>query len=529
MRFVLWGVGIIVALSALAAALAGGAYVYYISAPSAATAPTLPPAKSSPGDPINPDGTTNWRARTLIDLAAARRLLWENTPIPFDAENDRYRQWAIKGFAEAEARAETVTNYAGYFFTLSAYANGFGDPHIAVHLTGATPPARHPGFLASASGDGAIVYWRADEEGLPPVGARIVSCDGADIQTLLRERLYPFRFNPQLAEDRRRAVTRLFLDRGNPFGRAPERCVFEANGFPDEKALTWRDAPPDQDPWWKQFEAAGSGPAAPWGVEKPALGVYWIGVPTFSSGEETSPQLDALIKEVAPISGAMRQAKAVVIDTRGNGGGNSWYADRLAEAIFSKEILHEHRPPARRSAVDWRGSQGNADYWASEAERQKSEFGRFSVNRGMSLFLAWQTRKAAKATPPLWREGARKPSESGGVTASRPKSPSPFPARVYFLSNGSCGSSCLNFADRVLMVPGVKLVGADTSGDGSYMEVRSENLPSGLAELVFPLKVVRGSGRGSLESYKADVVYGGAWDDASVRAWMLRLVAAEER
>jgi hypothetical protein len=79
------------------------------------------------------------------------------------------------------------------------------------------------------------------------------------------------------------------------------------------------------------------------------------------------------------------------------------------------------------------------------------------------------------------------------------------------------------------MVPGVKLIGADTSGDGSYMEVRSEKLPSGLAELVFPQKVVRGSGRGSLESYKADVAYDGAWDDASVRAWTLRLIASEER
>ena len=111
------------------------------------------------------------------------------------------------------------------------------------------------------------------------------------------------------------------------------------------------------------------------------------------------------------------------------------------------------------------------------------------------------------------------------MTKLRPKGSSPFAARVYVLSNGTCGSSCLNFADRVLMVPGVTLIGAATSGDGPYMEVRSEVLPSKLAEFTFPQKVERGSGRGALEAYEADVAYGGAWDDVSVRAWAMALVA----
>lgn len=528
MRFVVWGVGILAGLIAAAGVAAICAYFLFTCSPPPVAAPTLPAAAASPGEPTNPDGSTNWRARTLIDLAAMRQTLWDNTPIPFDAENERYRQWAIKGFAEAEARASKVTNYAGYFFTLAAYANGFNDPHIAVNLTGAAPPARHPGFVASASGEGAIVSWRAEEEGAPPLGAKIISCDGEDIQTLLAARLYPFRFNPALAEDRRRAVTRFFLDRGNPFGPAPQSCVFEAGGAQTESALAWRAAPPDEDPWWRTFQAAGTGPGADWGVSKPEYGVYWIGVPTFASGDGTSPRLDVLIKDVAAIGKSMRGARAIVIDTRGNGGGNSWYGDRLAEAIFSTEVLKEHKAPARQTATDWRGSIANADYWASEAERQKAEFGRFSINRGMSLFLAWQMRQTSKSAMPIWREGRCKTAQSGGWSEQRPKPESLFPAKVYFLSNGSCGSSCLNFADRVLMVPGVKLIGADTSGDGAYMEVRSETLPSGLAEIVIPLKVVRGAGRGALESYKADVVYDGHWDDASVRTWTLKVIAEEQ-
>jgi hypothetical protein len=52
-------------------------------------------------------------------------------------------------------------------------------------------------------------------------------------------------------------------------------------------------------------------------------------------------------------------------------------------------------------------------------------------------------------------------------------------------------SSCLNFADAVLMVPGVKLIGAATS---------------------------------ALEYFDADVAYDGAWSDAAVRAWVMGVV-----
>ena len=95
------------------------------------------------------------------------------------------------------------------------------------------------------------------------------------------------------------------------------------------------------------------------------------------------------------------------------------------------------------------------------------------------------------------------------------------------LSNGTCGSSCLNFADTVLFVPGVKLIGSATAGDGPYMEVRDVTLPSGLVRITIPQKVWRGMGRGALEAYEPDVSYDGAWDDASVRAWVTQLIEAQ--
>jgi hypothetical protein len=155
------------------------------------------------------------------------------------------------------------------------------------------------------------------------------------------------------------------------------------------------------------------------------------------------------------------------------------------------------------------------------------EFGPLSVNRLMADFLGWQLDRSSANDPPLWRElgGSCRTGLAGGWSKQRPKGESPFSAHVYFLSNGSCASSCLNFADRVLMVPGVKVIGSATSGDGAYMEVRGETLPSKLGEVTFPLKVERGGGRGPFEAYEADVPYDGSWSDDAVRAWVMSVVA----
>jgi hypothetical protein len=82
----------------------------------------------------------------------------------------------------------------------------------------------------------------------------------------------------------------------------------------------------------------------------------------------------------------------------------------------------------------------------------------------------------------------------------------------------------LDFADIALHLPGTQLVGMDTSGDGLLMEVRDQDLPSGLSRVILPLKVYRGRARGALEAYRADVTYDGVWDDLPVRAWVIELV-----
>lgn len=471
--------------------------------------------------PATPEG---WRALTLADLEAAAQLLRDHSPIPFDKENPQTAAWLEQGLKQAKARVADVQGESDWLHVLSMYGYGFRDPHVSIAPLGEPPPAQWPGFIASAQGADAVVVARdeSDADALP-LGTFIRRCDGRSLAALADERVFPIVFFQGLPADRRRAITRLFFHRPNVLLPATSACIVAPPGGTErEIKLRWRDLPADRGAWMERYRAASTGPPTDWGLSEPAPGVFWIGVPTFSSGPQTAPKLDALVKAVAARGDDMRRARAIVIDTRGNGGGNSAWADKLAEAIFTPEVLKRHAPPSYRSAVDWRASRGNAAYWRQWAEQMKTEFGEDNHRRALRYVERFE--KHADDPVPLFRDGAERVDAGGGMTARRPHGESPFPARVYFLSNGSCGSSCLNFADRVLFVPGVKLIGLATSGDGLLMDVRNETLPSGLARLVIPQKVARGRGRGALEVYVPDVVHDGPWDDASVRKWVMTLV-----
>jgi hypothetical protein len=486
----------------------------------------------TPSPSAKPTTAEGWQALTMADLAAMEKTIRDNTPIALDTENPELSAWLMSGFTQARSRAATVTDEAGWFYTLAAFANGFRDPHVNVGSIGELPAPRSPGFVVSALGENAVVVANDDADSQVSVGTIITACDGMSLKALAAARVFPFVMNPALPADARRAVTRLFLDRGNPFALAPATCDIATNGEKKTIALKWRPIPTTADAqkiWFQQFQNASVGATPDFAVSEPAPGVTWISVPTFQSGKETAPKLTALIEDVKKRGNAMRQGQAILIDTRGNGGGNSAWARKLAEAIFTKEILKTYATPETNSGTDWRASVANSRYWREWEQQMAREFGSFSESRLFAQHIAANMESALEAGNPFYRQGADKTGKSGGLTQKRPTKDAkrPFPAAVYFLSNGSCGSSCLNFADTVLFVPGVKLIGQATSADGMLMDVRSETLPSGYARFTPPQKIARGRARGNLEFYPADIAYDGAWDDASVRAWVMKLVMEE--
>lgn len=474
--------------------------------------------------PALPQTPQAWRAAAESDLEALRMYIAEDTPVALDSENPRMQRWFDRGYREARRRVRRVTDQPSYFYALAAYTNGFQDPHLSLQAVSPLPTARWPGFITTSRGEDTIVASNYGAEGpAPENGARVVSCDGKSLVRLRERTVFPFTLNPQFARDQRVAHTRLFLDRGNVFAPPPRRCVFELDGVRQTLTLNWRDVPGDE--YWTRYNISTTGPGAELGLSTPEEGVTWIGVPTF--GNEAGEQLRALVNEITANAATIRAGRAVIIDVRGNGGGNSEWGAEIARALWGAEIVSAIPEANPGGATDWRVSQRNLDYINSFAPELIAQFGEYSqvalwaraIQEGFTQSLArgepiWRQRDAADDTPI---------PQSGGYTQRRPQGPSPIPARVYILSNGTCASACLDFADIVLHIPGTQLIGMDTSGDGLLMEIRDQTLPSGLARVNLPLKVYRGRARGALEAYRADIAYDGVWDDLSVRNWAIQV------
>jgi hypothetical protein len=463
----------------------------------------------------------DWQALTLTDLQAMRTQIEANTPIPYDERAPELQRWLHAGYAEAAARAQKVSSAAGWFFTLSAYANGFGDPHIRLASIGAElPNAQWPGFVVRTQGSHAAVYFRDKSDAQAPAeGTRVVQCDGKPLAQLARERVLPFALNGKLALDQQDAITALFVDHGNPFSNRIHHCRLASAGREYSAVLRWRDVPTHE--WPTRVKQVNSGPPARWGLSEVRKGVFWIGAPSFDDSDAI--QIEALIAQVRESGNALRSARAVVVDLRGNGGGNAAWATQLAQAVFSHEVLTQYALPASQWAADWRASADNVTHARRVEQDSAQRFGQFSPERQTASRIADRLAAWQLKSPPLWRDGADDLPAPASRQPPRARGAKPFRATVYLLTNGTCASACLDFIDIAWAMPGTRLLGSTTSADGLLMDVRFVPLPSGKATLSIPQKVMRARARGALQPYVPDVKFMGDWnDDVAVRAWALK-------
>jgi hypothetical protein len=462
----------------------------------------------------------DWRARTIEDVTAARAVIERQSPAAVDVENPAMQAWHREGHRQALQRAASVNSEAGWRYTLQAFVHGYGDPHLSFSSESAPSSASHPGFVASLIGDEVRVTWTAPDQISPQVGDVIGVCDGLSIEALIDRNVFPFALFSSLPADRRRAVTRLFVDRENPFAPPPAACSF--NGSTPQE-LNWRPASDNlNDAYWEATRSATIGPRATGGVAFPAEGVTWVGVPSFAPVGDDADALSAAIRILTQRGDALRAGRAIVLDLRGNTGGTSMMGENLANAVWGSAIVTQYRRQTHE-AVDWRASPENARYVGRFSLLLRLRFPNSDVGRTWADVIAPGLRAAHRRGEPFFRQGTSQPSQSGGASANRTRGAPSFPARVIFLTNGTCASACLDFADIALNIPGTIHVGEHTAGDGLLMEVRSVDLPSGRGSITTPIKVVRGRSRGSMESYAPDIAYNGPWIDEEVRAWVLNI------
>lgn len=512
--------GLMVPVLAAAALLAsGGAHAQ----DKAAATPEAAPVKDAMGEP------RDWSATLARDATALHDTMIDSHPGVYDILNPQFRARLDAGLATALERAKTTTTAGGWWWALRAYVASFEDGHVQIGISQPNYgfPTRWPGFLTVYRGADQVVANRdAIDASAPPLGARLVDCDGVSADALAAQRIGDFRGRWFLESQHVYYGDWTFISAQNPWIGEMRQCRFEADGQTQSYDLNWRAAPDDLSERRQKLTQV---VRPDFGLKETEDGGFWISTPSFDGqpGGQTHTALTALIADMARKSDALRAAPYVVLDLRGNGGGSSHWSWEMARILWGPDWLSAH-PMQQSEAVDWRASEANQAEIAAFLEKLRA-------TNAQAGLITWAERAAngmarARAAGEIyWREadetpsGAEPPADAKPKTVATPADTSLLlKGPVYVLTDAGCGSACLDAVD-LWKAAGAIQFGRETSADTVYMEVRSSDLPSGLAEIGVPMKVYRGRGRGNNEPQRPAYIYAGDMGD---EAALLRAIQA---
>lgn len=464
-----------------------------------------------------------WSEIAIDDLHFIRAILRENHPGPADTLNPWFREWYEQGFEETIGLARQANNYAGYYFAIQYYMQGFQDGHLGALgedlLAVSELDFNWPGFIVGyKSGQFQVVE---SEEPRVPVGAKLISCDGRSADSLGKTILQTFHGLWSVPGARSELAPLLFVDAGNPFVEPLKVCKWKFGGQVSEVPLLWR--PADVDSLEAKISKARQKISPPFEVRRfgEATG-YWISIPSFALGsEEVRQGIQHILTTLKKDGDQIRSGEIIVIDVRGNGGGSSALGDEIIATLWGTATLYEASP--RGHFVEWRVSAGNASFL------RRVNLSRWEKYAGKEDPAVHDYRKFVEEMEQAVTRGEiyyrRGKGESTDDEEPTSETRYHVKARTFFLTDNVCFSACLDFADVMRRIPGVIHIGLETKADAVYIDNRAERLPSGLGMIGFSMKVYRNRQRGHNESYKPDFMWNGDInDDRALERWFLELV-----
>ncbi|MDQ8028589.1 MAG: S41 family peptidase [Brevundimonas sp.] len=479
------------------------------------------PAQAQEAEATRPelDAPRDWSATLREDVTTLHAVVMDSHPGPHDALNPEFRAKAETGLATALQRAETAGDSGGWWWALRAYVASFDDGHVQIGLYDSNGfPTRWPGFLTAYRGADQIVLARDEADAnTPPLGARLIDCDGVSAARLAEQRIGGFRGRWFLESQQVLFGDWLFMNASNPWTPEMRSCRFEADGQTRSWTLNWRGI--EADDLAARRRATSARGDYQFGLATLEDGGMWFSAPSFNGNPGTAAHtaLTPLMDEMKTRQAELRAAPYVVLDLRGNGGGSSHWSELIAQALWGDDWMIAHQLPAIEG-IEWRASddnlkaiQGYFDEWtAANEDAQRINWARRIID-GMTA--------ARAAGRPYWMDA----NDQSAPEQARPVPPQLMRGPVYVLTDSGCGSACLDAVD-LWKAAGAIQVGRETSADTVYMDVRNDDLPSGLAQIAIPMKVWRGRQRGNNEPQLPVHAFGGDMTDtAAVQAWIRTL------
>lgn len=416
----------------------------------------------------------NWSDIAIRDIKRAHEIVSEAHPAKLDASNLEFNDWLDSGYQQSILLAGRSKSEDQAFAALRFYLTGFMDEHLVVWRS--TPKLSQlywAGWnmdytngryrVASRSAD-----WPVE---LPQKGDEVISCDGISVLDILRSKVAPFvNRRIHLENTLNKLAKYITIEQSNsPLWESfrPMNCMFQKpNGNYHKLPLTWKMQP-------KNLKSR-SHPVPKQGMHQLKKGVYWIHASNFKLDAEEHVRFENLLDEVRSLD----TADAIVLDTRGNEGGNS-----MVGSILLETLLKDLAPPHETPKAYWRVSP------ISRATLDDHRSSALQIEGKEGLSYKWlsgmiESMDAATLRGDLFAEQIDISIEEDRKT---PQGRPAFEGKLILITDSYCNSACLDFVGEVVSIPGALHVGNTTDADTRYMDVGSAVLPSGL-KMWTPLK-----------------------------------------
>jgi hypothetical protein len=465
---------------------------------------------------------TDWQKLSQLDLTASYNLLKNNSAGGADQENPAYQIWLKQGYQQALSMAKKVNNASSYNLVMNFYTNGFHDEHVQY-----VPYLKRFDFMQTWPGF--TIYWQHQHfyvrnfshtapKQSPPTGAELLSCDKQSVKHLLLTRVFPYFGNPALNASWHIVTPRLFFYSQNPWYSRLKQCTFLIGKYRKTYTLHWRDI--NETHAYNIRMQTNYSYQGKFSATTFAKNSIWVSIPSFLP---EAPSAITAFKKIIKQAPNWRNKKLLVIDMRGNLGGNSLWGTELLTSLYGNAYYQQQTAKLMQPSYQWRVSSDNLG-------ELKGFYSRYIAKNFGKKSQAYQELQQTinGMQQALHNHQAYYPAnvEQPSATTTDTVISNPVKATIVFLTDGRCASSCLTFADQLFTFPNVIQAGQPTHASTNYTESVVTKLPGG-ARLYYPMKVQRFRQRKSNQAYIPEKIYyyiGNVNDTAQVASWLMKIL-----
>lgn len=464
-----------------------------------------------------PSAAAVWRWAAEADVEAAARIIGGDHPAMVPEVGDTgFRDAFEAAHKLAAERARTVDSAESYAAALGGFAVALGDKHIQSRPTLLAARPKWAGIIVAKRGN----RWLVVDEDVGTAGAlkgsELVSCDGKPVDEFARASLGAFKVDWNVGAQQVQAAPWLLVDEGNPFVKYPKSCSFVLGGATRPVALEWRAV--HRDRLVPRIDRAMGGGLAGFGVRSLGRGQ----VIALESLNPYAPNAEQVVQEVQAKAAALRASPYIVIDLRGNTGGNSLYGSRIAHILLGKDHVSSTLGAVDTGCIEvYRVSSANIATLRSyeKLAAQQGEKGLIAVvDKMLADTLAAQAKGEPLSGAPKCELGKRKGKST----------PSAYQGKLYVLTDYRCFSSCLMMVHQYRLL-GATQIGETTDANTHYTQNRHNPMPSGLSSFS-TLQAISPDTPRQVGPFVPHIAFDGDLaDNAAVEAWLIKVTEGAER